>query len=805
MGWPSNRQLVGLLVATALAGACALVPSAAAAARGPGALDPSFGKGGRVVARTVQEVADSEFSAAAREPDGNLVLVLTHASTRPELVREVEMRTPAGALVPSFGEGGRVTVEAGSAVATLPDGDILLGGAKCDGNPGSVLMLDPTGAKVAGFGDDGCGAAVGFSVTQISVDAQGRILVGGTTSAACPDCSKGQGPPREAVIARLLPNGSLDTGFGNGGEVAAEIDLHLAGEGGLGGVEFKGLAAAPEGKVTLSVGQGLVRLDENGTLDTGYGSGGVARTKGYAGALAVAPDGSALVVDSAFDVSRFGPSGALDPGFGNGGTAELPLPPESELSQIAVEPDGGILLAGQEGAPKGKNPYLTTPFLERLTATGRPDPTYGEGGVTKLNLTNTDKPGPINLWALLQTPSGSAIVVGNDRGQSAAAVALTSTGSPDPSFAAAGTLVEEVTRPAQLEPTGLALMPRGKLKVESRRSALRGVLSGYLTTFGPGGRQLATPGGAPAVETLSHGPLVPITGERVAIVGSDEVQRHYLRGTGPGGGTVRGYGTKGIALLPFHLKMEAVVQAPGGGALVIGRSEGAMAAYRLGPGGRPVRGFGHRGLAKVAFPSVSATADAALVEADGDIVLTGSVGKQLGVVRLLPDGRLDRSFGRGGVVRGLLGRGASGEAVAPFQGGLVIAAGVEHEAAGLVRLDSRGRLVRTFGHRGVLRKGPANSALAIFAAAGRIVVVNNPEGEEGHHGSGVELRAYKADGKVARGFGRRGVAFYGGGESPRLVPVAAVQQSDGKIVVVGTASKFGTGETGAVLLRFLVR
>jgi uncharacterized delta-60 repeat protein len=806
MGRPSNRKWAVLAVLIALATAWAAAPRALADAHKAGALDPSFGAGGRVVAKVIPEVLPSEFVGAATEPDGDVVFVMTHQNLGVGSTREIQMRTPAGALVPSFGEGGRVAVAAGGAIATLPDGDILVAGS-CDGTPASMLMLDQSGAPVAGFGNDGCSAPVKFSPALLSVDAQGRILVAGQRSAPCPSCSKGMGPPSEAVIARFLPDGSLDSSFGDGGEVATEGDLHLVEESSVYGVEVGGLVAAPQGKITIGTSQGLIRLNEAGALDTSYGNGGVASTDAT-GALTVAADGSALAIDrpiAASGVSRFGPEGKLDPSFGDAGTARLSLPPESHLSQLAVEPGGGILLAGQEGGPKGSNPYDTTPFLERFTAAGEPDPAYGDHGVARLPLP-PGPPEPVDLNGLLLAPDGSAIVAGNDREESAAAVAITTAGAPDPSFGEGGTLVEKVTQPAQLQPTGLALMPSGKFELESRHATKIGVTSGYLTSFGRGGGQLAAPDGAPAVETSAHGPPVPIAGERVAIRGVTELLEHVLVGTGPGGGLVRGYGTKGVALLPAGLKPKAIEPTPGGGALAVGELEGKMAAFWLGPKGRPVRGFGHGGLVTIAFPHRFATAATGLVEADGGVVLSGLVGERLGVVRLLPDGRLDRGYGHGGRVIGPLGDNASGTRIASLDGGLVIAAAIEKEAAGLVRLDSRGHLVRGFGHGGVLRGRRANSPLAVFAAAGKIVVVTDPGGEKGYSGSGILLRAYKPDGKVARGFGRHGVAVYGGGgEKPRLFPVVAVQQRDGKIVVAATASEGPGGETKAELLRFLVR
>ena len=85
----------------------------------------------------------------------------------------------------------------------------------------------------------------------------------------------------------------------------------------------------------------------------------------------------------------------------------------------------------------------------------------------------------------------------------------------------------------------------------------------------------------------------------------------------------------------------------------------------FGPEGRPVHGFGHDGLARVVFPRGFAIAFDGLVESNSNVVLTGWVNGHVGVARLLPNGRLDRGFGRGGLVRGLLREGTFGLLIAP--------------------------------------------------------------------------------------------------------------------------------------------
>jgi len=97
-----------------------------------------------------------------------------------------------------------------------------------------------------------------------------------------------------------------------------------------------------------------------------------------------------------------------------------------------------------------------------------------------------------------------------------------------------------------------------------------------------------------------------------------------------------------------------------------------MGIWRLGPTGRPVAGFGHHGLARVRFGREAAVAFAATSVA-GDIFVTGYVNGRTGAAKLLPDGKLDSSFGRDGRFRGPVTKGPTyGRWIAGLVGGGVI-------------------------------------------------------------------------------------------------------------------------------------
>jgi uncharacterized delta-60 repeat protein len=428
MGWSSKRISVGLGVLIALT--CV------------GALTPPTG----VAARPSRETSPSRFRSVAREPNGDLVLEVLHRTSGRDQVREIEMRKPRGALDPSFGKGGRVKVEGGVGLATLGDGDVLVGAHRCDGAGSSAELLDPSGSRVTSFGTNGCGPGVGFPESFLTTDAQGRILLAGSRT-YCPPCGKDTVMRVEADVARLLPNGSRDPAFGQKGVVGTHANL---------GVESsafedftpKSLGATADAGVVLGVSGELFRLEEGGAPEQSYGSGGVVETHGAVESLVVEADGSTVLAisDSKHGayLRKLTPTGAPDPSFGKGGTATLPLRTDTHLETIAPFPGGGYLIGGDMApAQDCHKPCAAAPFLARVTASGQPDPTYGKRGVALLHLPVPRRHWTAAVQGLLVGSDGSAVVVGNDAGRDAYASAWTSTGAPLTSFGKAGAIVEQ--------------------------------------------------------------------------------------------------------------------------------------------------------------------------------------------------------------------------------------------------------------------------------------------------------------------------------------------------------------------------
>lgn len=794
-------SVVGLAVIAAL---LAAAPAGAAGQGRPGTLDPSFGRGGKVFGTAPKAVEHSEFGTADLDGNGNLIVELQREGTQNEF-REIERRLPDGGLDPSFGDDGRVRIGPGSGLAVRSDGSILVGAGSCGPKKGSLLLLDASGNRAADFGEDGCGPPLGFGIEYIDVTAGGAIFIGGDAP-ICP-CGAKSVWRYEPVVAKLQPNGAPDPAFGGDGVVHLQADLAVKPEV-LDSRTLNGIAPTADGGIVVASEKLLIGIGPNGALSPGFGTGGTVEVGAFSTALATLPTGRLVVTASvkthpfqpatAMVVSRFLPNGTLDPSFGGAGRFQLPLPEETEASALAPTPGEAVLIAGVTGP--GKECAGTchwSQFLTRIDASGQYDSSYGSQGSLVLPRPPSEEyqhsPG---ISGLAVSAAGAAVVTGGPSAIHAYAIAVTPAGALDGGFGEGGMLLDRHFAPPSLEPSGLALGPKGEITVAAEGESGEGGYGGFLQRFRADGHQARGTSGRGTSPTEARGEIVAVPGGVVSMW-----SRPPLLAVGKRGNTLESYGEKGLVELPKGFNGDAIVPGVGGRVLVLGTQDGAMAVYQLGPRGGPVRGFGHRGVAKVSFGQ-DARAYAATVTSGGAILVTGFVGGWTGAAKLLPSGRLDRSFGRGGRVRHLLGRGTYGHAIASLAGGAVIGSTTTtgpYKLAGVVRLDARGRSVRSFGRRGAVRPRVEGRLLGVFTQRDRITVVTDNEFVRRSPG-GVELRAYRPDGSRDLGFGRRGLAAGGVAQTRYFDPVVAAQQPDGKIVVAGAAWNGEAGQVG--LMRF---
>ncbi len=383
----------GMPFAVLLAVMVALVLGYAAKAyAAPGYLDPSFGSGGDAITDFGSH-SDMAYDVALQE-DGKVILAGHTQTSTTGLDFALARYNPNGTLDASFGSGGKVTTPIAS--GTNPD-----------------------------------------TAQAVAVRADGKIVVAGSSDT-------GSGTGTGFAVVRYNPNGTLDTSFGSGGKVITFF--------GSGGDYASGLAV--QGNKVLVVGEtynslsardfALVRYDNNGALDSTFGSGGVVKTDFSSGSydignsVVVQEDGNIVVAGHThgnFALARYTPSGALDLSFDADGKVTTHFGSGGAFAyDVAVQEDGKIVAAGY--ADNGSN----TDFgVARYRTNGSLDGEFGSGGMAMVDFGSYDKG-----CGLALQDDGKMVIAGQSDNSYFALARLNDDGSADASFHNDGKLTTDI-------------------------------------------------------------------------------------------------------------------------------------------------------------------------------------------------------------------------------------------------------------------------------------------------------------------------------------------------------------------------
>ena len=330
---------------------------------------------------------DNTVRTVSLQSDGNLIVggdfLNFNGAATPKLCRLL----PDGSKDPSFVLGTGFT---GNVYCTLlqPDGKIIVGGAFTSFNGSTanrLIRLNPDGSRDASF-DTSIAASSGI-IYSVAMQADGSLIVGGSFV--------NYNGVSASRIARILPNGNLDTTFaiGTGANSLVE-EAHIQQDGKiiLGGsfVSFNGTACGR-----------IIRLNTNGTVDASFVQG--AGFDANISALTTQADGKIMVggdflVYNGIVVNRIirlNPDGTLDASFISGiglsnGAVEV----------IKVNAVGSIIVAGSfSGTYNGTNVNR----LLLLDSNGVLDPIFDIGA----------GPGSASILTLALEPDGSWYVGGS--------------------------------------------------------------------------------------------------------------------------------------------------------------------------------------------------------------------------------------------------------------------------------------------------------------------------------------------------------------------------------------------------------
>ncbi|MES5818732.1 calcium-binding protein [Streptomyces sp. RG80] len=353
-----------------------------------GSPDTSFGGDGEVL--TDFEFGEDIAQGVAIQSDGKIVVVGRHQETDDEFAGccwfTVARYTTDGDLDTSFGGDGWISpglaggAEDAAGVAVLSDGKILAG-ARAGGDFALVRLL-PNGTLDTTFDGDGVvdtsffdeGGAI---AKDMVVQPNGKIVMAGYSGEVYFDFA----------VARYNPDGSLDTTFGGDGKVTTDLGGYQWGET---------VAVQSTGKILVSGGTGedftLVRYNLDGTLDGGFGTGGVVRTDfgppSAVNDLAVQSDDRIVAAGGAgtdFAVARYNADGTADTGFATGGRTTTDFGAFDRVGALALQSDGKIVAYGDTGDDRALARYLG--------GTGTPPPPPPPSGVD-LQVTKT---GPVTV------------------------------------------------------------------------------------------------------------------------------------------------------------------------------------------------------------------------------------------------------------------------------------------------------------------------------------------------------------------------------------------------------------------------
>jgi len=222
----------------------------------------------------------------------------------------------------------------------------------------------------------------------------------------------------------------------------------------------------------------VTRYNTDGTLDNTFGRGGKVRTDfpGLAAvpsSVVVQPDGKIVVAGGAFplftflgnfEVVRYNQNGTLDTSFGSGGIVTTTFPEGSYAFDVALQPDGKIIAAGTVFVEVNIGDMSDTDFaLARYNSDGTPDTTFGSGGQVSTDFVGLED----DVFSILIQPDGKLVAVGSSDSLPTyydfAAARYLSDGTIDTTFGVGGKVTTDFGDQNFDRARSAALQPDGKI------------------------------------------------------------------------------------------------------------------------------------------------------------------------------------------------------------------------------------------------------------------------------------------------------------------------------------------------------
>ncbi|MBV9960386.1 MAG: FG-GAP repeat protein [Acidobacteria bacterium] len=314
-------------------------------------------------------------------------------------------------------------------VALQSDGKILVAGYTTVNNQTDfvVTRLNADGTVDTTFGTNGSAITsvsatsdVASGVTIQTINGEERIVVGGTTGSGAADFAVLRYTPAGVLDATFGTNGITVTSLGSSTDLADDVGIDPVSNK----IVQVGYSRFDAGGGSFNDDIAVVRYNTNGTLDTTFGTTGIVKTNISASDAARAVafqvfNGQSKIIAGGFSyrashpdftLVRYNENGAVDTTFGTNGRVQTAFgTDEEQIHDLAVMSDNKIVAAGfaRMGATGANSDFA----LARYLPNGALDTSFGSCGkiVTALATGN----GSDLLYGVAVQPDGKVIAGGH--------------------------------------------------------------------------------------------------------------------------------------------------------------------------------------------------------------------------------------------------------------------------------------------------------------------------------------------------------------------------------------------------------
>jgi uncharacterized delta-60 repeat protein len=380
--------------------------------------DPAQTQRGTIITPVAGGAYDFGTSVTV-EPGGKIVMTGVSSAIDGSYRWVIERLDDNGSLDTSFNGSGQIVpdfwVQTNNQwawdAALRPNGQILVTGSSSYASV--IARYDPDGALDASFAN-ATGRVVNGTVqfsNAVALQPDGKMVIAGLGGDATAD----------VAVARYNSDGSVDTSFNIVGRVMTDIegrsdfakDVQIRPDG---RIFVLAQSNDADGAGLLAV----VCYDRDGALDTSFNGTGILLTtllpsSFTSGGIALQMDGKIVVAGLAWTsitntdiaVQRFNDDGTLDTGFGTNGTVvtDMGAGRAEMTSRVVAQPNGKILVVASTDID-GRWDFA----LARYDKDGNPDTTFNGTGIVHTDVGNHSSDFAYDAYV---EPDGKIVVVGS--------------------------------------------------------------------------------------------------------------------------------------------------------------------------------------------------------------------------------------------------------------------------------------------------------------------------------------------------------------------------------------------------------